>query len=204
MPESREVFIGKLMAHINHLTMVPKVQVERAVAPILGLFIAQLLSEKWDRQADKQIEVICEEFTLRKPNGSCQSTNIDWLLYDTYRNELIFLELKTVDTSFDPGQKKIYLDLIRQIGENGLSFLEKDIEKIMNNSLEPEKYQNTLNCISNCIERNPRYSECRKAKLVYLAPEPMRNARKDPSERDVEWLIFHDLPKEISGELALE
>ena len=43
MSEPREAFIEKLMARIMRLTMIPKVQVERAIAPILGLFIAELL-----------------------------------------------------------------------------------------------------------------------------------------------------------------
>jgi len=194
------MFIEKLMSHITDLAMVPKAQVERAVAPIISLFIAELLTRKWDRQ----IELICEEFPLRKPNGTFQSTNIDWLLYNAADNELIFLELKTVDTSFDPGQKKIYLDLIERIGEEGLSFLREDLGKIMDNSLEPEKYKQTLSCISNCIEKNPRYSDCRKAKLVYLAPAAMRDARKEYSEKEVEWLSFQDLPEKISGELGVE
>lgn len=200
MPESREVFIDKLMTHITRLAMVPKVQVERAVAPILGLFIAKLLSQKWG----KQIEVICEEFPLRKAIDTCQSTNIDWLLYNSDDNQLIFLELKTVDTSFDPRQKEIYLELIKRIGETGLSFLEEDLKEIRRNSLEANKYTETLSCISKCIEKNPRYSDCRKGKLVYLAPAAMKEAQKEPPENEIEWLSFQDLPEKISGELAVE
>ena len=105
MSEPREAFIEKLMAQITRLTMIPKVQVERAIAPILGLFIAELLSTKWS----KQVVMICEEFPLRKAQvkgiRTYQSTNIDWLLYIASDDQLVFLELKTAYTSFDPLQK---------------------------------------------------------------------------------------------------
>ena len=112
MSEPREVFIEQLMAHITRLTMIPKVQVERAIGPILGLFIAELLSTKWS----KRVEMICEEFPLRKVNGilTYQSTNIDWLLYNRSDDQLVFLELKTAYTSFDPVQKDIYLEVVKK------------------------------------------------------------------------------------------
>src|ERR1035438_780794 len=95
------------MAHIARLAMVPKVQVERAVGPIVGLFIAELLSTKWN----KRVVTICEEFPLRKAPVNCihtyQSTNIDWLLYNLSDDQLVFLELKTADTSFDRPQEDI-------------------------------------------------------------------------------------------------
>ncbi len=198
MSEPREVFIEKLMAHIVHLTMIPKVQVERAVAPILGLFIAELLSTKWS----KRVVMICEEFPLRKApvNGiqTYQSTNIDWLLYDASDDQLVFLELKTADTSFDPLQEDIYRRLIRDIGEHDASSLVNNIKEIMCASLERKKYEEVLKCV-----QNPCYANCRKAKLVYLAPAVMR-ARRQPPQSDVEWLTFQDLPEEVSGELAVE
>jgi len=42
MSESREVFIDKLMTHITRLAMVPKVQVERAVAGECLLLLAEV------------------------------------------------------------------------------------------------------------------------------------------------------------------
>src|ERR1035438_1762780 len=134
MSEPREVFIEKLMTHIMHLTMIPKVQVERAIGPILGLFIAELLSIKWN----KRVEMICEEFPLRKApvNGilKYQSTNIDWLLYNVNDDQLVFLELKTAYTSFDPVQEDTYRQRITKLEKCGSSFLVKDPEEIMGRS----------------------------------------------------------------------
>src|ERR1035438_8332060 len=199
MSEPREVFIEKLMAHIMRLTMIPKVQVERAVGPILGLFIAELLTTKWG----KQVEMICEEFPLRKaPDGirKYQSTNIDWLLYNVSDDQLVFLELKTAYTSFDPEQEDTYRQRITKLEKCGSSFLVKDLEEIMGRSLERKKYEEVLKC----FQKDPRYSNCRKAKVVYLAPSAMRDARRKPTGSDVEWLSFTDLPDKITGELAVE
>src|ERR1022692_2649074 len=131
MSEPREVFIEKLMAYIvDDLTMIPKVQVERAIGPILCLFIAELLSTKWS----KQVKMICEEFPLRKApvNGilKYQSTNIDWLLYNVSDDQLVFLELKTAYTSFDPVQEDTYCQLITKIDKSGSSFLVEDLQEI--------------------------------------------------------------------------
>ena len=187
------------MAHIARLAMVPKVQVERAVGPIVGLFIAELLSTKWN----KRVVTICEEFPLRKAPVNCihtyQSTNIDWLLYNLSDDQLVFLELKTADTSFDRPQEDIYRRLIMRIADCGSSFLVTDLEEIMCASLEPRKYEEVLKCVQDL-----RYRNCRKAKLVYLAPAAVRDARREASESEVEWLSFQDLPEEVSGELAVE
>ena len=200
MSEPRQLFIERLMENIMRLTMVPKVQVERAIAPILGLFIEDLLSIKWG----KQVEMICEEFPLRKAPMKdiqiYQSTNIDWLLYNVSDDELVFLELKTAYTKFDPSQEDRYLQLIAEILKSGSLFLVRDIEKIKDVSLERKKYEEVLTR----VHKNPCYSVCKKAKLVYLAPSAMRDARPRRVNGGVEWLSFEDLPDKISGELALE
>jgi hypothetical protein len=201
MSEPREVFIEKLMAHIMHLTMIPKVQVERAIGPILGLFLADLLSATWG----KRVEMICEEFPLRKApvNGilKYQSTNIDWLLYNVSDEQLVFLELKTAYTSFDPVQEETYCQLITRIDRCGSSFLVEDLKEIKGVSLERKKYEEVLKC----FPKNSPYSNCRKAKVVYLAPSAMRDdPRRKLTGSEVEWLSFKDLPDKINGALAVE
>lgn len=205
MSEPREVFLEELMTHIMDLTMIPKVQVERAIGPILGMFLAELLSTLWTKTLGHpvQVEMICEEFPLRKAPGTCQSTNIDWLLYNVSDDELVFLELKTADTSFDPLQEDAYLDLIKRIGESESEslFLFTDLEEIMEHSLEPKKYGKVLECVRKCVEKNPRLSNCRKAKLVYLAPAAIHPTTPRPG---VKWMSFGDLPDRVSDNLAVE
>jgi hypothetical protein len=202
MSEPREVFIQNLMTNIMRLTMIPKVQVERAIGPILGLFIADLLSTHWTQALGRpvKVEMICEEFPLLKAPlkgvPTCQSTNIDWLLYNVTDDELVFLELKTADTSFDPLQEDLYLRRIMKICESGSLFLLRDLEAIRDGSLERKKYEEVLKCID-----DERYKKCGKAKLVYLAPAASHPKSPKPG---VEWMSFEDLPKNVSGDLDVE
>ena len=195
MSEQQGIFIEELMAHILHLTKIPKVQVERAIGPILGLFIEELLSTIWG----KQVEVICEEFPLLKEQGSnCLSTNIDWLL-KVGDDQLIFLELKTAYSTFNEKQEAKYVRAIKEIELSGSSFLLTNLEKIMEQSQEEEKYEE----VRKCFLAKLRDSNCKKAKLVYLAPLAMRDAQCKRTGSDAEWLSFADFPK-ITRKFAAE
>lgn len=200
MPEPCEAFLETLMERIMRQTMIPKVQVERAISPILGLFVAELLSIKWG----DDLKLICEEFPLKKvPQDGVAtnlSTNIDWLLYSTMHDQLVFLELKTADTSFNPEQEAIYRTLVRKVRECGAAFLLDDLEKIRFASREPKKYDEVLNCAAH-VEG---FRTCRKGKLVYLVPAVVRDAQHEPSDSELEWLSFEDLPCEIHSAFAAE
>jgi hypothetical protein len=197
MSEPREAFIEELMTYILSLRKIPKVRVERVIGPILGFFIAELLSKKWG----KQVEMICEEFPLRKLNLTYQSTNIDWLLYNRSDDQLVFLELKTACTSFAPNQKDTYCQLITEIEKRGSSFLFDDLKGITPRSREKEKYKEVLKR----FPENSPYSNCKKAKVVYLAPAAMvRDAQHKPTDPEIEWLSFTDLPATINGRFAEE
>ena len=65
-------------------------------------------------------------------------------------------------------------------------------------SLERGKYRNVVNRV-----RTTGYSNCNKARLIYLVPVTMKEKR-EPHTAGVEWLAFEDLPREIGGELAVE
>jgi hypothetical protein len=147
--------------------------------------------------------MICEEFPVRKPpvndKSTYQSTNVDWLLYNASDDQLVFLELKTADSSFDPLQVGMYGCSINKIRKQGSSFLVEDLKEIRGVSLERGKYEQVLKCVG-----DQRYLNCKKAKLVYLAPAAIRDSRREDPETEVEWLSFQDLPDEVSGELAAE
>ena len=189
-------FIEALMRHILDHAKTPKVQVERVIGPILGMFIAEVLSAS----LDDCLELISPEFPLRKTLSTYQSTNIDWLLYSTKHDQLVFLELKTTDTTFDREQAEIYFAVIRKIKEVGSSFLVSDVKKIGSVSEERGKYEEVLSRIA----RNERYAKCRNARLVYLAPKMMGDATREILKNEVEWLSFQDLPGQISSRFARE
>ena len=197
MIDSNEgTFTEALMRHIVDHVKIPKVQVERAIGPILGMFIVEVLSAK----LDDCLELISPEFPLRKTLSTYQSTNIDWLLYSTKHDQLVFLELKTTDSTFEREQAEIYLAVIRKIRENGSSFLVSDVMEIGSASKERGKYEEVLSRIG----RDKRYARCRNARLVYLAPKMMVDAKGEILDSGVEWLTFQDLPEQISSRFARE
>jgi hypothetical protein len=212
VPGQQEVFIEELMAYILSLRRVPKVQVERVIGPILGLFIEDLLSTMWGNPADKPVKMISEEFPLRKDvvkndTRTCQSTNIDWLLYDFVNDQLVFLELKTACTGFDIRQACTYCRTAKKIEvePEGASFLESDVEAIKdasnNGSPEKQKYEVVLNR----FQSNPDYKSCKKAKVVYLAPAAMaENVQHKLPDCRIKWLSFAELPATLTRKFPEE
>ena len=127
----QESFIVTLMAHIMEATMISKAQVERAVGPILSLFLPQVLTATFqeDPELSGEIVMICPEFPLKKTHNR-QSTNIDWLMFNKSRKMLLFFELKTSDTSVNDQQNAIYNERVRQIHASGGEFLVQDVEEL--------------------------------------------------------------------------
>ena len=64
------------MKHILEGTKIPKVQVERAINPILSLFLESIL-EKYLSRPSNSIKLISPEFPLKKEINN-QSTNVDF------------------------------------------------------------------------------------------------------------------------------
>jgi hypothetical protein len=128
----RASFIETLMSHIMEGAMIPKVQIERAVGPILGMFLEDVLTETFREDPDYcgSLAMICPEFPLKK-TGNRQSTNIDWLMYNKERRQLLFIELKTSDTSIEDDQNAIYYANQEAILSQGGSFLIEDLEQLI-------------------------------------------------------------------------
>ena len=199
-------FITQLMAHILEGVRIPKVQVERAVGPILGFFIADVLTKtlKDDDELRGQYRMLSPEFPLLKKHGNLQSTNIDWLLYNETRKELVFLELKTARSSFSPEQAVIYLENKLKVLDKGAAFLVEDLEKIGAASSEQQKYEFVRRIIE---ERFPGGSSamaaCHSVKIIYLVPAPVRE-NSEHLKRIDKVLSFSELADEIEGPFADE
>ncbi len=101
---------------------------ERAIGPILGMSITEVLP------SDDRLAMICAEFPLRKRSttgpDTYQSTNIDWLLYSNKLDQLVFVELKTTDTTFDPEHAKTNLAVIKKKREARLSSAQGDDRQV--------------------------------------------------------------------------
>ena len=89
--EFLKIYLNKLLELYSY----PKVQIERAISPLLSIFIIDILNHF----LKTNIKFYLPEFPLKKENN--QSTNIDWLLIDEENKKLYFIEFKTTSDSFD-------------------------------------------------------------------------------------------------------
>ncbi|PWB53904.1 MAG: hypothetical protein C3F13_08340 [Anaerolineales bacterium] len=195
----RASFVETLMDHIMEAAMIPKAQIERAVGPILSMFLEDVLIEtlKDDPDLSGPVAMICPEFPLKK-SGNRQSTNIDWLMYNTVRRQLLFVELKTSDTSVDADQNAIYHNKQRAIRSEGGSFLIEDLEQLKGASKEYGKYQYILEKVS---QYKDKISECHDVKIIYLVPKCVECNVQGHADKV---LTFGMLSNTITGSFAKE
>ena len=192
-------FVEALMDSIIGTAMIPKVQIERAVGPILSMFIADVLTEtlRDDPALSGRLVMICPEFPLKKI-GNSQSTNIDWLMYNIERRQLLFVELKTSDTSVRADQNAIYQATQETIRSECGSFLIKDIEQLRDASREFGKYRYILEKVS---PFETEIGACCDARIVYLVPKSAEHKVKDHADRVI---TFAMLSNNITGSFAEE
>jgi hypothetical protein len=195
-----ESFVEHMMARIMEGLMIPKVQTERAVGPILEVFLETVLTQALgaDPELSGPLVMICSEFPLRKPDN-LQSTNIDWLMYNRERSQLLFVELKTSDTSVAEEQAAIYRDKKEAVGREGGAFLIEDVRQLRDVSSERGKYDYVL---KNKVQPlAAEISACRDMRILYLMPETTRAKVEKQADRV---LCFSDLPWSIAGPYAQE
>ena len=192
-------FVESLMDHIMEGRMIPKVQIERAVGPILSMFLEDVLTEtlRDDPDLSGPLAMICPEFPLKK-TGNRQSTNIDWLMYNTVRRQLLLVELKTSDTSVDADQNAIYHAKQKAVNREGGSFLIEDLEQVKGASAEFGKY---LYIVEKVSKYKNEISECHDAKIIYLVPKSAEHKVQGQADKV---LTFGMLSNSITGSFAEE
>ncbi|PJI95330.1 hypothetical protein CLU85_0034 [Acidovorax sp. 69] len=197
----RTTFFTALMQHLMQGTMIPKVQVERSIGPIIGFFLADALATA----PDDDIVMLCPEFPIQKA-GNNQSTNIDWLMLNLATQELLLVELKTTDTTFRPEQAAIYREFQSKIAREGsAAFLLDDLAAIGAASQERGKYQNVRNLLAQgfgCSDGNglrEALGHCKHARVIYLAPQVSKPVDWPTSEEGWAWLSFADLPESLDA-----
>ena len=194
-------FFAALMQHLMQGTMIPKVQVERSIGPIIGFFLADALASR----PDDDIVMLCPEFPIQKA-GNNQSTNIDWLMLNLATRELLLVELKTTDTTFRPEQAAIYRELQSKIVREGsAAFLLDDLDAIGAASQERGKYQNVRNLLaqgfgaSDANGLREALGHCSRAKVIYLAPQVSKPVDWPTGEDGWTWMSFADLPESLEA-----
>jgi len=197
-------FLSHLMAHLLEGSQIPKVQVERSVGPVLGFFLAEVLSAtlKDDGALSGRYRMLCPEFPLAKKNN--QSTNIDFLLYNEDRQALVFLELKTAGSSFSPEQAVIYLENKLKVLDHSAAYLVNDLERIKASSSEPQKYAAVQQLLETRFPGGMgAMAQCRQLHVIYLVPAQLKE--RDPHlKRMDKALSFGELAMDIDGPFAEE
>ena len=203
----RTTFIRQLMSHILEGVRIPKLQVERAVGPVLGFFLEDVLTATLaeDEELSGRYRMLCPEFPLLKKSASnLQSTNIDWLLYNETRQELLFLELKTASTSFSGDQALTYLETKLKVLDQGAAFLSEDLDLIEQASLEHQKYAFIRQLLAERLSGGlPALAACHSLRVMYLVPAPMKESTPHLQRMD-KALSFSELKEEIDSPFADE
>lgn len=100
----QHAFLRRLMGEILELHQVPKAQVERAVGPMLGMFLPTVLGALVEGGVPTgSFETVSPEFPLKRGHNN-QSTNIDWLVVRQPLDRVVLVELKTAPNSVDQAQ----------------------------------------------------------------------------------------------------
>jgi len=193
-------FIGAMMDHIMEGMMIPKLQIERAVGPILSMFLEDVLTEtlRDDPLLSGRLTMICPEFPFKK-DGNRQSTNVDWLMYNPDRRQLVFLELKTSDSSVDLEQSAIYHAKQAAVRHAGGSLLIDDLRELREASGEHGKYSFILD--TKVAPKAAAIAACRDAVILYLAPRSAEQKLRGHADK---LLTFSLLSDSIPGPFAEE
>ena len=195
-------FIEILVQSIVENRFMPKVQVERELAPFFDIFIESCMTRLGDSIELSFVEkgkyiLVAPEFPLQvmplsnEEKVTERSTNIDYLLYNTKTQCLYFVEIKTDSNSFEARQFDQYCDVINRVQSEGASFLFSFISKRAKSNAPSRKkylyYQEKMR-----LEQLPDLEKIRKCRLVYIAPEKLIRSNKRRNEANRKRLA-HDL-----------
>lgn len=197
--EMETKFVQDFMKHIIALTKTPKVQLERIVSPIFGLFIEEIFNAKFkdDPNYSGNYELISSEFPLKK-EGNNQSTNIDFLLLNRDKKLILFLELKTDSSSYREVQYDVYIEYIKRIEKDSASIFIDEIGNIKSNSIKPNKYETLLDKLNNMAKE---LEQIKKVFLVYLIPSKKLSEFKKKYPEGL-FLGYSDLPDKINHQYS--
>ena len=205
---NESAFFMALMNHLMQGSMIPKVQVERSVGPIIGFFLAEALSAAMN----EEVEMLCPEFPIRKTrlgeSENNQSTNIDWLMVSRDKHELLLVELKTTDTSYRHEQSEVYLALQDTIAkQNSAAFLIDELQAIASASQESGKYRHVMTLLAQGLsvheaELPHKLSQCQRARIIYIAPKISKPSNWPENNDALRWFSFGDLPESIEHDFA--
>lgn len=188
-------FLEKLMDIIvNDGVNTPKAQVERYLSPILAIFLEEILKSNFGNE----YHMIAPEFPIKKgtigeTNRPNQSTNIDYLMFNSTQNKFTFIELKTDSSSFKPSQLDVYNQLEKICTEENKVFgqlLYDDLLEIKKASSYKNKYQYLLD-----NKWDISLNAINDMEIIYIVPAKTNLKEKHPN---LQTIYFSDFPKSLN------
>lgn len=176
-------FLRKLLDELADLDKTPKFQLERAISPLLGIFINDIINKVFDAK----VIISIPEFPLKKPKNK-QSTNIDWLSIDNENKTLYCIELKTDTHSFRDKQLEVYTEIREKIIRDGAEFLFQELKQIAPKSNRKEKYRRLLEKID--IQKLD-FSLYKNFEIIYLVPDDSKLKAENVTRIDLSELPFN-------------
>lgn len=192
--QSEKSFWSHLIHHILEGRNVPKLQVERAIGPIIGFFLEDIAKALLNDGEPADVAVLAPEFPLLKQGRNLLSTNIDWLIHNktSAKNELVFFELKTATSSFAEDQLEIYLQWADKVA---WPELRASYEVIANGG--HEKYVMAKKALFKQEEAIGDAIHHAKVCILYLLPKGSVSAKEKEQWPNVRFFTFSELAARI-------
>jgi len=150
-------YLNKIVALLVENKKFPNYQAERRIDIFLNVILEDLLSV----YLNEEVKYVCPEFALRQDGDYNRSTKLDYLCKT--KSEIIFIELKTDNHSFNEDQLKTYFT------ESWGNWLEK-LNQIINATTDKVKYSHLKRRLSDFDLYNDRYKDA-KIRVIYISPK---------------------------------
>lgn len=201
MVAGESAWVRLLDAIIDQGRNIPKFQVERAISPLIGLYLVPIMSALRGCN-DDEIVMLAAEFPLKKANNN-QSTNIDWLMYDKKSKNLLLIELKTEAASYRQDQCDIYGRIVD--GREPWQELCAGFSEVKNASRN-RKYLVAERLLKAAESRCCGIGQA-QAKIIYLAPKGSLHQGEGPvlpySFSEVRDIVRSRYPSDMDPDLGL-
>lgn len=178
-----ESFLHQLLELLASNKKLPYYQAERRIDIFINFFLEDIMNHCMDSES---IRFVVPEFPLKKYDNA-RSTKVDYLCFDTKKNVLFFVELKTDVYSYQSDQLDMYLhnnDWSECL--EGLLIIEGKNQKTKHRS-KFEGLRSRLNefKLSESSKQTP------EIKVVYIVPSVSEDQKS--RYQDVVFLSFSDL-----------
>lgn len=184
-------FFTQLLGSVLGAAKYPKVQLERALGPIMHGFMEPLMTAL----LQEDVRMVAPEFPIQCSKDNLQSSNIDWLMYAPGTQRLVFVELKTNINAYRSVQANSYAKVQCQVGKDSAQYLRDFLTEVEGVS-KSKKYEHLLSQ----LDKVDDWSSVKELLVVYLAPGDMPAQFPSPGEKNEpvcggwQWHRFAHLP----------